>query len=295
MVTKTTAAKTNTAKNEGWMMSKETFMLVVIVLLVANLAANVLILNNTKSMSSIEQFEITRSGWEENYNLLNEIYKNENYAAQQKEQLTSTLARLQGQAPAPTPTAENNAPVQTSISAEQITTALEWAYIMWNESAKYVVLEYSDFLCPFCQRQYSEGTIEKLVEAYPADVKMAFIPNTRGNPNSLKIAVWAECAGEQGKFNEFIGGIFNAGPAISNMEAVATELSLNIDTFNTCVSEDKYADKVNKKMAEGQNMFAVRGTPGNVILNTETGEFKLISGAYPFDEFERTLKELMAK
>jgi len=265
---------------------------VLIVLSIINLSGG----SNNSAIDAIEEIEAMKVWGDENYDILKSIYADPKFAEQQKTQLEAGLAQIQG-APAPTPSAQPSAaaPAATSISADEISTVLDGIYAEWDTKAKFVLLEYSDFLCPFCQRQYTEGTVKELRENFPDDVYSAFVPNTRGNPSSLKIAVGAECAGDEGKFNEFIGGIFEVGPSVSNMEKVAENIGLNIANYQACVDGDKYADKVNQKMAEGTNLFGVRGTPGNVLLNTETGEFILIAGAFPYTEFATKLQQLMDK
>jgi protein-disulfide isomerase len=48
-------------------------------------------------------------------------------------------------------------------------------------------------------------------------------------------------------------------------------------------------------MEEGAKLFGVSGTPGTVLLNTESGEWVLISGAYPYEAFEAEIKKLLGK
>jgi hypothetical protein len=45
-------------------------------------------------------------------------------------------------------------------------------------------------------------------------------------------------------------------------------------------------------MTQASTLFGVNWTPGNVIIDRETGKFKLISGAYPVDEFVNAINEL---
>jgi len=40
-------------------------------------------------------------------------------------------------------------------------------------------------------------------------------------------------------------------------------------------------------------VFGITGTPGNVIINNETGEYEVISGAYPAEEFEAKINSIM--
>jgi len=39
-------------------------------------------------------------------------------------------------------------------------------------------------------------------------------------------------------------------------------------------------------------LFGVSGTPGNVIIDNESGEFVLIPGAYPMEKFEEEIENL---
>jgi protein-disulfide isomerase len=45
---------------------------------------------------------------------------------------------------------------------------------MGNKNARITIVEYSDFICPFCKRHYTAQTLEKIVEKYPNDVNMVF-------------------------------------------------------------------------------------------------------------------------
>lgn len=47
-------------------------------------------------------------------------------------------------------------------------------------------------------------------------------------------------------------------------------------------------------MNEGQSIFGVTGTPGNVVVDTETGEYRVIAGAYPASEFVSNIDDMMA-
>jgi hypothetical protein len=45
-------------------------------------------------------------------------------------------------------------------------------------------------------------------------------------------------------------------------------------------------------MNQGNKLFGVNGTPGNVIIDRETGKFELISGAYPVETFVETINNM---
>jgi hypothetical protein len=48
-------------------------------------------------------------------------------------------------------------------------------------------------------------------------------------------------------------------------------------------------------MSVGQATFGVTGTPGNVLINNATGEYEVLSGAYPTPAFEAIIDKLLAK
>lgn len=72
-----------------------------------------------------------------------------------------------------------------------------------NPDARVMIVEFSDFQCPFCKRWFDE-TLPQLRGLIGDDVALAFVhfPLTQIHPNAPAAHVAAECAGEQGKFWE---------------------------------------------------------------------------------------------
>ncbi len=77
------------------------------------------------------------------------------------------------------------------------------AAIEGDPGARVVVIEYSDFQCPFCRRWYSD-TLPAIRDLTGADVAIAFLhfPLVQIHPNAVGAHFAAECAGAQGKFWE---------------------------------------------------------------------------------------------
>jgi predicted DsbA family dithiol-disulfide isomerase len=44
-------------------------------------------------------------------------------------------------------------------------------------------------------------------------------------------------------------------------------------------------------MNQASKVFGVNGTPGNVIVDTENGNYILVSGAYPVEDFVDAINE----
>lgn len=77
------------------------------------------------------------------------------------------------------------------------------APIEGSPDAAVMILEFSDFECPFCQRWYVD-TLPRIRALVGEDVAIAFFhfPLTQIHPNAAMAHAAAECAGSQGKFWE---------------------------------------------------------------------------------------------
>ena len=100
----------------------------------------------------------------------------------------------------------------------------------------------------------------------------------------------AQCAHEQGKFWEFHDKVFANQQAISDddFKKYATELGLNMETFNACYSAGKYRADIEKDSAEGTKAGA-SGTPAFFV----NGRF--LSGAQPFEAFKAMIDDELSR
>lgn len=80
---------------------------------------------------------------------------------------------------------------------------LAGAFIEGNTDASVVIVEFSDFQCPFCRRWYSDS-LPEIRKYIGENVALAFLhfPLAQIHPNAAAAHVAAECAGAQGKFWE---------------------------------------------------------------------------------------------
>lgn len=185
----------------------------------------------------------------------------------------------------------------TKISLADVKKIASDSIIVWDSKARFLIIEYSDLQCPFCARHRNNKTIQSIVEKYPGKIAKTF----RHYPLSFHQfavagALGAECAAAQGKDNyfKFIGGVFWAGlTKESILETVASDLKLDIEKRKKCQWEESVKSRVAAQFKEWQTLFSVTGTPGNVILDTVTWQFKLIAGAYPAKTFEDELNKVI--
>ncbi|PIN75476.1 disulfide bond formation protein DsbA [Candidatus Woesearchaeota archaeon CG10_big_fil_rev_8_21_14_0_10_37_12] len=160
------------------------------------------------------------------------------------------------------------------------------------ESAPIIMIEFSDFECPFCGRFYTE-TLPQIQENYidTGKVKLVFrdfpLPF---HPNAQKASEAAECADEQSKFWEMHDVLFEHQTALSsaNLKQYAADLGLDTDQFNDCLDSGKFADEVKKDNTDGQ-IVGVSGTPTFFINGIQ------ITGAQPYAAFEQVIEAELAK
>lgn len=170
-----------------------------------------------------------------------------------------------------------------------------------NIDAKVTYIEYSDLECPFCAKLHNDGTPKALQEKYGDDMNIIFQHFPLDfHANALVAAQGLECANEQGvNMYELIDASFdtysNNNFSVDGFYDLAVELWANKDILIECVDSEKYKDKVLAQQTTGQNVFGITGTPGNAIINNETGEYEVISGAYPAASFESIIDKMLAE
>lgn len=250
--------------------------------------------------------EIIKAGWLENFTKMNNLYSSADFAkymTDQTQQSIDSFKSMVGTTDTTTDTTTNTTTPDSSatskqVSADQISSVLNWAHFYGNKDAKIVIIEYSDFLCPYCQKHYNDQTVETVVDQNP-DVALVF----KNFPLSFHETadLWAKglyCAGQVGWEEAYYGYIPQAMSqstfSAESILEIAKWLWLNEAEFTKCYEDPASANAVNASISEWQSVFGVTGTPGNIVLNRETWKFIEISGAYPISEFENAIKTLQS-
>ncbi len=190
------------------------------------------------------------------------------------------------------PSYENTAQVKQNESETKINLSIKNSdHILGNPNAKISVIEYSDFECPFCSKLFFE-IIPKIRENFIKSGKINFVyrhfPLRSIHKNAQKAAEASECAGEQGKFWEYHDIIFENQNLLSldKLKSWAIELNLNTEQFNSCLDSEKYSSRIDSDYNDGLTL-GISGTPATFING------KLISGALPYEEFEKVINETL--
>ncbi|KKS98029.1 MAG: oxidoreductase [Candidatus Gottesmanbacteria bacterium GW2011_GWA2_43_14] len=178
------------------------------------------------------------------------------------------------------------------------------------ENAKVTVIEFSDFLCPYCAayRGNNEQMVSSMQERIP-NWEPAFPGLRKEYIDSGKIRfVWkdyplhgeeailvhsaAKCAQEQNKFWEFHDVIFDnygkEGLTYNKefLNEVASEVKLNAANFTSCLESGKYTQKMQDAISYAQSVGA-NGTPATFING------KLISGADTYSSFKKEIDAIL--
>jgi protein-disulfide isomerase len=165
-----------------------------------------------------------------------------------------------------------------------------------DPNAPVVMVEWSDFQCPFCGRFYGE-TLPQIEENYIKTGKLKIVYRDfplSFHPEAQPAAEAAECANEQGKFWEFHDLIFSNQQSMSAgaYKQWAADLGLNTQQFNDCFDSGKYTSEIQKDFNEGA-AIGISGTPG-FYLGRADGTGVRIVGAQPYSVFSSAIDQMLA-
>ncbi len=166
-----------------------------------------------------------------------------------------------------------------------------------NLDAPVVIVEYSDFQCPFCGRhvQDTQPTLdEQFVDTGEILWVFKHFPLTI-HAQAPMAGVASECAAEQGQFWEMHDLLFANVSAWSVSDpspvltGLAEQLGLDMDLFAACLVDPAMMERVDSDMADGAPF--VQGTPTFIVLYG--GQGRIIPGALPVDQFAPALRQMV--
>ena len=158
------------------------------------------------------------------------------------------------------------------------------------EDAKIVIVEFSDFQCPYCRR-FHEQTYQSLLKAYPGQIRFVYrnlpLPPTM-HPDAMSAAVASLCANDQNSFWDFHEKLFSSESlGEETYVQYATELGLNIEEFTACLSSGEHDDAIAKDMAFSSDL-GVQSTPTFFVNGLA------LVGAQPFSSFQQLIDKDLA-
>lgn len=172
------------------------------------------------------------------------------------------------------------------------------SFSVGKDDAPLVLIEYTDYQCPFCQRFHND-TYAQIKTNYIDTGKVRFVSKDFPlgfHENAMRSAVAGRCAAEQGKYWELRHAmIVNASQLQPDkIMGYAQNASLDVAKFKACIDSDKYKAAIDKDIAEG-TAAGVTGTPSFVLGRVQNGKLEGVRmvGAMPYATFDAKIQELM--
>lgn len=171
----------------------------------------------------------------------------------------------------------------------------DYAGELGDENAPILIVEYTDYQCPFCARHQAQTMptlLAEMIETGRVRYALKDFPLDSIHPLARATAAAARCAGEQDAYWPMHDLIFERQAGWSGSSEIdqtlgeyAAELELDEEAFASCLASGRYDEVIQANLEEGLS-FGITGTPAFVI-----GGY-LVSGAQPFDVFELVVGNL---
>ncbi|KND49047.1 MAG: Periplasmic thiol:disulfide interchange protein DsbA [Parcubacteria bacterium C7867-005] len=173
-------------------------------------------------------------------------------------------------------------------------------HILGSVDADVVIVEYSDFECPFCK--VFHNTMHDIVRSYD-EGRVAWVyrqfPIAQLHSKAAKEAEATECAaslGGNGAFWKMADLIFsttnsNDSLDLSKLPAMAGSIGLDSNAFNECLTSGKFTKTIQDAVVAAGKAGA-KGTPYSVAIS-KSGEKVAISGAQSFEKVKAIIDSLI--
>lgn len=193
-----------------------------------------------------------------------------------------------------------NEQVETEGDIANITPVNESDHIRGNPNAPLVIVEYSDFDCPFCKTFHT--TMQQIMDEYGATGEVAWVyrqlPLTSLHPSAAHIAEASECVAELGgseafwKFADMVFGerSVNELTNVALLPEFAVSAGVSETDYEACMDSGRNRSLVEEDVANAIEIGA-RGTPHSVIIAGD--QMMVINGAQPYDQVKLLIDGLL--
>jgi protein-disulfide isomerase len=159
------------------------------------------------------------------------------------------------------------------------------------EAATVVLMEFSDFECPFCAR--ASDTLKAFMERHADTVTLVYkhLPLEPIHPEAIPAAEASWAAQQQGKFWEYHDQLFeNQGQFNQELyERIAQDLGLDLEQF--AADRERARPAITQDLELAQSL-GFNGTPVFIFASTETEKIDVFTGALSLEEFEAKLSAI---
>lgn len=174
-------------------------------------------------------------------------------------------------------------------------------HLYGNPSARFTLIEYSDFECPYCARFHD--TPKTLVESSKGNLNWEFkhFPLSSHDPAATDLAIASECVAEELGNKAFWAFNMEAfkttggnGAGVPDLPGLVETIGMSPDDLATCMAGESARKRVNDDMQEAATE-GVTGTPSSYIIDNVTGDVEIISGAQPIENVVQKLRSLASR
>lgn len=175
-------------------------------------------------------------------------------------------------------------------------------HIKGNPNAPILVVEYSDYDCPFCKLFHE--TMTRIMDEYGVGGNVAWVyrqfPIAQLHPNSERISQAALCVGDLGgndAFWNYTDLIFaerdvNEPTNISKLPEYAEKVGVNKDALITCLDSGKNKTVLNDSLRDGAQA-GIQGTPQSFVI--VGNQMAAIEGAQPYAVVKQIIDNLLGQ
>lgn len=188
------------------------------------------------------------------------------------------------------------------LSTGNVVVPLDGVPIRGQQGARVVVMEYSDFECPFCGR-YVRDTLPRIDRDYvdTGRVQYAFrqFPLESLHPHAMGAAIVAACAAPRGQFWAMHDWLFAHQQTLEmpSLMAAAAGLGLGDASYSSCVEAREPAAMIQRTRAEAVRV-GFTGTPGFLVgtlgADGQLHATRRLYGAVPYSLFQSAIDDVLA-
>ncbi len=184
--------------------------------------------SESQIFNALSKMEALKAGGIDNRSKLQTLYTSESFKSKQGESIDAAIAQMGGTAAPSNKTDPTVAPsTSNTLTSEQISNVLKDNYINGNTESDIILIEYSDFECPFCQKHFENGTVKSLVANKNIATMYKQFP-LNFHPLAQKAAEGSICVGNalgNDKFFAYVDETFKSkNPTIDTITKIAIDL-----------------------------------------------------------------------
>jgi protein-disulfide isomerase len=184
---------------------------------------------------------------------------------------------------------------QPVAAAEQKPLGILDGHRLGNPGAPLVVVEFTDFQCPFCRRYHDSvfpeikrnfvdtGIAQYVVWDFPLNM----------HPHAPGAAVAADCAEEQGQYWRMRDRLFENQERLGRplYTELAKELGLDTTKFEACLDSGAAFGAVRRSLIFGMRL-GINATPTVLIGRVKDGKVDLVTGVAGVPDYESFASEI---